>query len=65
MVDVVLEGKSTWNLVRWTPEVVKMKYIHGNVHEYRTKELRLKIWGKAFVCRVWVMPCLDCPVLQG
>lgn len=47
----------------WTPEILRMKCIHRNVREYRTKQVCLWLLGRTFRCQVGVVPLLDCPVL--
>lgn len=49
----------------YTPEVLMVKCINGDVREYKTKVVTLAIEGCKFRGRVGVIPQLDCPVLIG
>lgn len=49
----------------FTPELLKMQCIHGDIHEYRMKKISLEIVGQIFTCRVGVVPRLVCAVLVG
>lgn len=42
-----------------------MKCIHGDIREYRIKQVRLQILGEMLICQEGVMASLDCPILIG
>lgn len=44
-------------------ERLKVKCIHGNVKEYDSTIMALVVGRVHFMCRVGVVPQLDCPVL--
>lgn len=41
-----------------------MQCIHGDILDYRTK-VTLEVEGQTFICRVGIVPRLDCAVLIG
>lgn len=40
----------------FTPEVLHMQCIHGDIREYRTKVVTISIGTLTFTCRVGVVP---------
>lgn len=47
----------------WAPEILRLRCTHGDVKEYWTKQIQLKLWGHLFVFWVGVIPKVDCTVL--
>lgn len=47
----------------FTPEVLRMQCIYGDIREYGTKLVTVGIGDQMFTCRVGVVPCLDCGIL--
>lgn len=57
-------------LVKWakgpyTPEVLRMQCIHGDVREYCTKMVTIGTGSQTFTCQVGMVSRLDCGVLIG
>lgn len=42
-----------------------MKCINGDVQEYKTKQVCLRVCGKEFMCMLGIVPQLDCLIVLG
>lgn len=50
----------------WTPKILRMKCIHGDIWEYHTKWVSLQILDQIFLCQVSAVHFgPDCWLLQG
>lgn len=49
----------------FTPEILCMQCIHGDIWEYRAQMVTIGIETQTFTCRVGIVPRLDCGMLIG
>lgn len=54
-----------WVKGPFTPEVLKMQCIHGDIREYRMKMVTIGIGSQIFTCRVGVVSQLNCGIQLG